>query len=423
MQLSLRTARCLLPAAFFAACTLLAPRVGLAQTVCQELPDDEYPNKIYGVGGSAATPLISSIAREFAKLPGDQRVTIIWHDPGAGHAMHSLIGQEVDGVRTPAPVGTSGAVQQARYWDSNGNEHRCSVDTLSNPVLADFGYMAAPPQDINGYEDLDIATFGIGAFVGPVSGWSLITHIDSNQNAISAEALYLVYGYADNSGVAPWTQKRWLFGRNYTSAALLAWVAATGLPAESFQFHEDVQTNSAMVTAVANAEVPNASLGFVSTEVADRNRGQVKTLAFQAKGQTCAYYPDSTPTSFDKKNIRDGHYWNWAYHIFYAPVNGSGVPSNPLVARFFDAITGKTNPDVPHNLDLIIDEGTIPDCAMRVSRDPLGGYTPLASYAPEEPCGCYFDFVATGESTCDECATTEDCSGDQVCRRGFCEEW
>src|SRR5690606_19023763 len=99
MQLSLRTARCLLPAAFFAACTLLAPRVGLAQTVCQELPDDEYPNKIYGVGGSAASPLISSIAREFAKLPGDQRVTIIWHDPGAGHAMHSLIGQEVDGVR------------------------------------------------------------------------------------------------------------------------------------------------------------------------------------------------------------------------------------------------------------------------------------------------------------------------------------
>jgi hypothetical protein len=178
-----------------------------------------------------------------------------------------------------------------------------------------------------------------------------------------------------------------------------------------------------MVTAVANAVVPSAALGFVSSEVADQNRSSVKTLAFQAKGQICGFLPDSSSTSFDKKNIREGHYWNWAYHRFYAPVDESGAPVNPSVARFFDAITGKAEPtdEIP-NLELIIEQGTIPECAMRVARS--GSYTPLVSFAPEAPCGCLYDFLADGSSSCAQCTSPDDCTGEgQVCRHGFCEEW
>ena len=37
--------------------------------------------------------------------------------------------------------------------------------------------------------------------------------------------------------------------------------------------------------------------------------------------QLCGYLPDSTGTSFDKKNVRDGHYWLWGAQHFYGLVN------------------------------------------------------------------------------------------------------
>ena len=402
------------PAVYFAVAALLVPMTSRAQN--PNCADVDLPNKIYGVGGSAARPLIAAFGRALAALPGSERISVVWHDPGACHAMNVLVGQDDgSGERTPQHIAGTGA----RYWLPDGTEQRC--DFAADTVLADFGYMAALPADCQGYEDVDLAALELGSFIGPVSGWSIITHPDSSQSAISAEALYLAYAFGDESQAAPWTHTAYLYARNHTSAALLAWVAATGLPSTSF-LGEDVGDNITMVSRVASAAEPSAALGFVSSEVADANRATVKTLAFQAKDQICGFLPDSTSTSFDKKNIRDGHYWNWASHIFYAPVNGAGVPTNASVAHFFDAITGRAAPtaEVP-NLDIIIGEGTIPECAMRVSR--AGSYTALASFAPDEPCGCYYDYVADGASSCTECETTDDCAGEQVCRHGFCEEW
>lgn len=411
MQFMLGPVGRLWPAAFLGIAAMLLPASGEAQNPsCTEI---DVVNPIFGIGGSAARPLITSFGKAFAALPESERISIVWRDPGACFAMPALVGEGGDG--NPVPIAGTGA----RYWLPDGTELQC--DFLDGDVVfADWGYMAANPEDCQGFENVDFS--GIGNFVGPASGWSLITHIDSNQSVISAEALYFAYGWGDNSQAAPWNQEAFLFSRNPTSAALLAWVAATGLPAARW-LGTDVQTNANMVTEVGNAIVPNAALGFVSSEVADRDRASVKTLAFQAKDQICGYLPDSSSTSFDKKNIREGRYWNWAYHRFYAPIDGSGAPTDPRVARFFDAITGKAEPtDAIPNLDLIIEQGTVPECAMRVAR--TGSYTALASFAPEAPCGCLYDFFADGSSSCDECTTTEDCTGEgQVCRHGFCEEW
>jgi hypothetical protein len=71
-------------------------------------------------------------------------------------------------------------------------------------------------------------------------------------------------------------------------------------------------------------------------------------------------------------------------------------------------------------LDIYIDNYNIPQCAMQVSREEdLGA---ISSFQPDEPCGCYFDFRATGRTSCDECEEDADCpSSDPVCRFGYCE--
>ena len=48
----------------------------------------------------------------------------------------------------------------------------------------------------------------------------------------------------------------------------------------------------------------------------------------------------------------------------------------------------------------------------------------VSSYAPEEPCGCYFEAIATGNTAvCDVCATSDDCNGTEECRFGYCEAY
>jgi len=57
---------------------------------------------------------------------------------------------------------------------------------------------------------------------------------------------------------------------------------------------------------------------------------------------------------------------------------------------------------------------------MHVWRDSdLGA---LYSYQPPEPCECYFEFKATGATSCTACATSTTCPHSApVCRYGYCE--
>ena len=66
-------------------------------------------------------------------------------------------------------------------------------------------------------------------------------------------------------------------------------------------------------------------------------------------------------------------------------------------------------PDFPA-LDLIIDNGSVPLCAMTVWRDDEIGL--LSSDQPDEPCGCYYDFRATGATSCGACDTDDACTAE-----------
>ena len=382
----------------------LGASTALAQPDCTSLP-----NAVIGAGGSASKPLLALLAARLAALPDP--ITLVYASPGACFGI------------TPYVDGT-GITGTAAYWTAAGVEQNCRLPTTG--LEPDFGMMGTAATLCSGLEELPP---GIGDFAGPVTGWSLIVPTESSQTSISSEALYFIYGFGPTGGVSPWTVPGEIYGRNATSAAQIAIGLASGVPADRFVCGNaasglpclDVRTNQAMITELDTSPNPEAAIGFVSSEVADLNRSVVRTLAYQHVDQTCGYWPDSSATAFDKRNLRDGHYYLWSAYHFYARVNAAGAITDPDAARLIGYFTGDTPlpPSVPL-LDLIIDNGTVPQCAMTVWRDSDIG--PLYSYQPEEPCGCYYDFRATGSSDCAACTTSTDCpSSSPVCRFGYCE--
>lgn len=358
---------------------------------------------ILGAGGSASKPLLAKIAPILASLP--EPITLIYQSPGACFGITTYVDD--------APItGT------ATYWDPDGTEQTCDLPLTG--VAPDFGMLGVQGTLCEGVEAIPA---GIGDFPGPITGWNLIVPQASSQTTISAEAVYFVYGFGAALGqVSPWINDAELYSRNATSAALIAIALGAGIPPTKFK-GVDVGSNGAMISSLAMSLDPEAAIGFVSAEVADLNRDSVRTLAFQAYDQTCGHWPDSTVTAFDKQNLRDGHYALWSPYHFYAPVDDQGVIIDPETRQFIGWFTGDEPLPADLNLlDLIIENGNIPQCAMQVWRDEEIG--PLYSFAPPEPCGCYFEFRATGESSCDACVGTEDCATPgAVCRQGFCEAY
>ena len=365
----------------------------------QEVACEDLPSPVYGTGGSAAKPLIASFATALAG--DDAPLTVVYQAPGACFAIQAFIDS------TPL-TGT------ASYWDAEGNELLCTLPVEGVPI--GFGYMGNTATFCPGVEN---APTGVGDFPGPVTSWNFIVPIASSQQSISAEAVYLVYGFGAESQAAPWTDEAQLIRRSPTSGAQLAVSAASGLPSDRFR-GEDARSNGNSVVLVSGSTNPEAAIGFVSGEVADASRAVVRTLAYQHRGQHCGYHPDSSATGFDKINIREGRYWLWAFHRFFARVDDAGSIQDPTVARFVGLVTGEESESDIDSLTLITENGTVPRCAMSVTRE--GDYTDLQPFNSEAPCGCFFEAIATGTTSCASCEQASDCSADApVCRRGYCE--
>jgi len=179
-----------------------------------------------------------------------------------------------------------------------------------------------------------------------------------------------------------------------------------------------------MITQVSGSANYEAAIGYVSGDVADQNRKKnaIKVLAYQHFGQSCGYWPDSTPNTYDKLNVRTGQYWLWGPMHFFAFVDPTTKQITDARTRaFIELVTGKAAP--PAGLDVLkitVDAGNVPKCAMNVWRS--GDLGPLMSYQPDEPCGCGFEKLATGATSCTPCATSATCpSSHPVCRNSYCE--
>ena len=171
---------------------------------------------------------------------------------------------------------------------------------------------------------------------------------------------------------------------------------------------------------------PEKALGITSADVADEadSRANLRTLAYQHFGQNCAFTPDSSAGSSDKRNVRDGHYELWAPFHFYTR-GQNGRTQDPFVAEIVSYLTG-ARPLPNRNTDFITtlkQAGLVPLCAMSVTRAKEGAR--MEPFQPSPSCNCYYESSPPGGSVpdgCKTCNTAAECPDSAPnCSFGYCE--
>jgi hypothetical protein len=233
-------------------------------------------------------------------------------------------------------------------------------------------------------------------------------------------AAYSVYGFGKDSGVDPWTDETQIFTRDSESGTQQMMGRAIGVPPTQWK-GTGATSSSDMLMKLSTATTPARAIGILTSEIAGENLLTLNVLAYQAEDQLCGYYPDSTPTSNDKRNVRDGHYAIWGPLHFLSQVDANNYPLKAQAKDVINILTGTQDP--PPGLDLIqllAKTHIVPACAMTVTRDVELG--PLASFQPTGACGCYFEKQATGKNDCTACVSAVECPSERpVCSYGFCE--
>lgn len=383
--------------------------------------DVNLPNKIFGAGGSAVTGTLKKVSLAIAKDPSktSDRTTIFYNDDlGACQGYRAFL----DGKATG----------QFRYWIENAEkdaDQLCDAPIDGQPL--DFSHMGndatfCPKETIP-----EPLPDGIGDFLGAVQTMNIVTDKKSNEVSISAEALYLIYGFGAQGQASPWTDGNGVFRRQFDSFAGGFTYAAINLPALSAKWAaNEKKTQGDIVTGITTyattEELARQTLGYISGSAADTRRSLVKTLAYQHYDQTCGVYPDSTPSAFDKINVRQGKYYLWTAGHFYAAIDANGKPLNDRVANLVGWFTAKSKPPGTgiNAFETSILAGDIPQCAMQATRE--GTLGAISSYAPPKPCSCYFEHVTNANitSACTPCTQDSQCGGDTPsCNFGYCEPY
>ena len=451
MRNKLRTAHA---AAWLLGGAVLAVSGRAAAAACPSGPTTVYLN-----GSTAAPPLIAAVANVLGSS-----VNIIYQRPGScqgpDHLLNKTPGLESAAWLQPG-TGAAGTA--------------CTLPTLPAPTNAagavvDIGVSDVYASTCQATFDPNLPAVGTGTkdFLGPIQAMTLAVPTASTATTISAEAAYMVFGYAADTAahtIAPWSVPGDIFTRYYDSGTLEMTATAIGLVGSKWKnatCNPNTSTCPQTTTGAggeATALTTAAMKGTADTNAAIGNLGDqnlvtgVRQLAFQAKGQECAYYPDSTSTALDKINVRQGRYaiWGPLHMIVDVDQNGQPVGQNnntAAVQTVINAFTATSQEPAALSGDAGVDGGVtsltedqvgalvdaisaptvriIPQCAMQVQRTSEIG--PEASYAPPAACSCRFENatgVAVAGHTCTACtaanASTTCTGATPKCRFGYCE--
>jgi len=363
--------------------------------------------RVYVAGSTAVRPFLTEVARTLKAAANP--ITIVYQGQGSCVGANYL---------TTSPAGAITGTGTA--WDAAGTQITCDL----TPVDGD-------PVDI-GVSDVYASSCGytmpanVHDFYGPIQSMVFAVPVTSTQTSISVDAAYMVFGFGADSAahtIAPWSDPTAIQIRSASSgtqqmiAAALAQVGS-GFAAAKMQGKANSGSTDVLngLNALAAASQQEKAIGILATDVIDKNRGAVKSLAFQFKGQTCGYTPDSTPTAWDKQNVRDGHYAIWGPLHMFTPVGADGKATKPEVQIVVAMMSGMPTREL---IAIEATTGVVPDCAMRVTRTSEVG--PMASYMPPMSCECAFVAAATGTApaNCKPCtAAGADCP---ACNLGYCE--
>jgi hypothetical protein len=371
---------------------------------------DVSPNIIWITGSTNLPPLVKAVQPLlYHQTPA---FTAIFAPQTSCKGADSIF--SIDPTKHKLTSTTNGTNNWPFFYDANGVQTYCLLDATG--VTVDVGECDVYPTSCNpSYTD----TPGIADYHGPIQAMTFVVPAGSSQTAISAEAAHFVFAAGGNNGIAkPWLDPNLYFTRSSGTGTTQILSRVINLTPSSWWGYDRLSAPNMVASLEAiDPNVAEQSLGVLSSDFADRSRANLRTLAFQQRGQKYAYLPDSSVDSFDKANVRDGHYPAWGpIHLIATTVNG--VPSqaaSSLVTQF-------SVPKLDENLvTAIIGSGFVPDCAMRVTRTAEVG--DLTAYKPAFGCGCFFDAQVNGATTCQPCAGPGECpSSAPACNYGYCEE-
>jgi hypothetical protein len=223
------------------------------------------------------------------------------------------------------------------------------------------------------------------------------------------------------------------FIRNNKSGTQLILSGVIGVPAAKWKGFDSGGAGTVFTKLTGQSgTAAEKSIGIIGLDYLDQNdsdgtprRSKVKMLALAAKGQTYAFYPDSTHNAYDKKNLRDGHYSGLGYAHLVTPIGMDGQPTVDKAKYLVNLLTGgSVTPAPSFDVTKLVVQSAhlVPLCAMRVQRTAEGG--PPMPYTPAASCGCYFEsLVGTPSASCTSCASGPSaCGSGTSCRNGFCEK-
>ncbi|HEY4059361.1 MAG TPA: hypothetical protein VGM39_22240 [Kofleriaceae bacterium] len=382
-----------------------------AVPTCESLPG----TKVYLQVGDTQVNLLKRLGRAL-RDNSTKQLTIVWYATGSCTnitAIYSGVpytsGQMLDYVPSVADDATWDPKTSATLkCTAPATPDALKVPDIANSALFNSACTSTPAKP---------ATVKLSE--GPKQAYVLAVPKASTQTAITYEEAYFVFGFGQSGMISPWENETQLFIRTLTKSTLLAWAANISVPAAKFKGVQRDQSTQ-VVTDLTTTQSPELAIGILGVEVYDGLRAQLKTLAFRAKNQKAAYFPDSSPTSTDKKNVRDGHYTVWSPTIWMDTTTNDGeTPVNADARYVIDLIRGIDVTPAPmfNMVEIISAVGLVPDCAMGVRREYEGG--PFTIYHPTESCVCKYESVVD-HSSCATCSATQACTTG-VCRAGFCE--
>jgi ABC-type phosphate transport system substrate-binding protein len=410
----------------------------------------DLPAPIYLSGSTALEPLYIALGPTLINDAASPS-TIVYLKSGQG----SCTGITAQINNTPIAAGTS-----ANWVDSAGKTCTCKIGTAATPTAtADITIGVADVYaQTCGFSAAQLTAANLKDFTGPIGTMTFVVPAASPAKAISFEQAYLLFGFGAQYGVAPWTDPSFLWIRPELSGTKRMIASYIGIGPSKWQGNTGHDKTTATMGCSSGANCADNGSGDVfngitqTTTTPEKFLGilgmdyiltqaakdatvltKVKWLAFRAAGQRYAFYPDSTPTARDKRNVREGRYAIWGPSHLFTKVDGGGNPT-ALANKVISYLRKSNTDDDTASLTTIVQKANlIPQCAMKVTRDVDGAdqrlYTPAAPEALA--CDCYFEKLAGVNPLPAKCLpanpnmpcnTTDNlCSAGTTCRRGVCE--
>lgn len=363
-------------------------------------------NPVYLAGSSAIEPLYKGIGPKLASDPVSP-ITLVYLKNGSCAGVGQL------GSKLTPAVAPKLFYIDASY--TGGDAPQCVNDLAVSPTLD----LAVSDVFYERCKNGAALPAGFKDYLGPVETMVMLVPKQSTQTAITAEEAYYLYGFGGFGDAAPWTDENSVCIRSASSGTQGLWSAAIGVAAGSWRGKGNAASTDVLNCLATSAQKsPEKTIGIIGAEIYDAGtvRNTYKALAFRAYRQNRAYYPDSTPTAFDKRNVRDGRYTAFGFVHLIGAADAQGKPQNPLVDQLTTMLTGLRS-DVLTTI--IRNVKMVPQCAMNVTRTADGGDLSLYS-GPS--CSCFYETTLAGRApdSCQSCKLDQDCASAH-CRLGFCE--